>query len=114
MGIICSVTKIVTKNAYTGVSVSGQSGYRDPPLCDSLKGQILSGQFDPRGLAIRTQKASDSLKGQLLSGQFDPRCLGIRTSVRIPRPRVENLIQRFQHVRNKWFIHVQYVHVHVC
>ena len=49
-----SVRRLTLKDKYTGVSVSGQSGYRDPPSCDSLKGQILSGQFDPRGLGIRT------------------------------------------------------------
>ena len=84
-----------------------------PPFCDSLKGHILSGQFDPRGLDIRTSpdtgaysgsrypdKKGKWFKGQLLSGQFDPRGLGIRTPVRIPRPRKGNLIQ--------WFLHCFY------
>ena len=79
-----------------------------PPFRDSLKGHILSGQFDPKGLGIRTcpdtgeysesrytDKKGKWFKGQLLSGQFNSKGLGIRTPVRIPRPRVGNLIQRF-------------------
>ena len=54
---------------YTGVSVSGLSRYRyPPPFHDSVKGRIVSGQFGPKGLGIRTS------------------VLSIRTGVGIPRP----------------------------
>ena len=55
---------------YTGVSVSVQVPLPIPLLCDSLTVQLLSAQFDPRGLGIRTPKRSDSLCVQLLSIQL--------------------------------------------
>ena len=67
---------------YTGVSVSGLSGYRDPPFHDSLKGQNLSGQFRPRCLGIRTVRIP---RPTVNFGIRTP-VLSIRTGVRIPRP----------------------------